>query len=228
MKAGAETLGVARSHLHDKVHRLVKPREPYRKPDDDGLLEPVRRLIDARPTYCYRRITALTNRKRAKTGEPGEHNQAIGRSRDSRTTNIHALTYGLWRPVAFYARRRPGRGLQGGQALLGQVPETGLVNAEKGYDGNAIRRISARRASIPWSSIHRCAFGCRSDAGDMNTLTLWLIKTTALSPRVTSPTNTPCSQNRDKDKAGQHVQELSRAIAAVWRNTENLLDKVHQ
>lgn len=58
MNAVAETLGVARSHLHDKVHRLVKPRGPYRKPDDDGLLELVRRLIDERPTYGYRRITA--------------------------------------------------------------------------------------------------------------------------------------------------------------------------
>ncbi len=38
MKAVAETLGAARSHLHE-LHRLVKPRGPYRNPDDDGLLE---------------------------------------------------------------------------------------------------------------------------------------------------------------------------------------------
>lgn len=77
MKAVAETLGVARSHLNDKVHRLVKPRGPYRKPDDDGLLELVRRLIDERPTYGYRRITALTNRERAKTGEPAVNHKRV-------------------------------------------------------------------------------------------------------------------------------------------------------
>ena len=34
MKAVAETLEVARSHLHDKVRHSTKPRGPYRKPDD--------------------------------------------------------------------------------------------------------------------------------------------------------------------------------------------------
>ncbi|TSE03410.1 IS3 family transposase [Mesorhizobium intechi] len=62
---------------YDKVHRLVKPRGPYRKPDDDGLLELVRRLLDERPTYGYRRITALTNRERAKTGEPAVNQKRV-------------------------------------------------------------------------------------------------------------------------------------------------------
>ena len=34
MKAVAETLEVARSHLHDKVRHSTKLRGPYRKPDD--------------------------------------------------------------------------------------------------------------------------------------------------------------------------------------------------
>ncbi len=58
MKAVAETIGVARSHLRDKVHRLSKPRGPYRKPQDDALVQrspPDRRTFD----LCYRRITAL-------------------------------------------------------------------------------------------------------------------------------------------------------------------------
>ena len=33
-------------------------------------MQVVRRLVDARPTYGYRRITALANRERARTGEP--------------------------------------------------------------------------------------------------------------------------------------------------------------
>ena len=70
MKAVADTLGVARSHLHDKMHRASKPRGPYRKPDDGELLPLVRRLVDEGPTYGYRRIAALANRELASTGEP--------------------------------------------------------------------------------------------------------------------------------------------------------------
>ena len=70
MKTVANTLGVARSHLHDKVRRASKPRGPYCKPEDGELLLLVRRLVDERPTYGYRRITALANRELASTGEP--------------------------------------------------------------------------------------------------------------------------------------------------------------
>ena len=51
MKAVADALEVARSHLHEKVRRLAKPRGSYRKPDDGDLLPLIRRLVDERPTY---------------------------------------------------------------------------------------------------------------------------------------------------------------------------------
>ena len=79
MKAVAETLEVARSHLHEKVRRLAKPRGYYRKPDDLGLLPLVRRLIDERPTYGYRRITALASRERVKAGKPTANHKRIFR-----------------------------------------------------------------------------------------------------------------------------------------------------
>ena len=79
MKAVAETLEVARSHLHEKVRRLAKPRGYYRKPDDLDLLPLVRRLIDERPTYGYRRITALANRERVKAGKPTANHKRIFR-----------------------------------------------------------------------------------------------------------------------------------------------------
>ena len=69
MKAVADTLGVARSHLHDKVHRASTPRGPYRKSEDGKLLALIRRLDDERPTYGYRRITALAKRELASTGD---------------------------------------------------------------------------------------------------------------------------------------------------------------
>ncbi len=70
MKTVADALGVARSNLHDKMRQAMKPRASYRKPNDDDLLPLVRRLVDERPTYGYRRITALVNRELARTGEP--------------------------------------------------------------------------------------------------------------------------------------------------------------
>jgi putative transposase len=70
VKAVANTLGVARSNLHDKLRQAAKPRASYRKSDDRGLLRLVRRLVDERPTYGYRSITALANRELARTGEP--------------------------------------------------------------------------------------------------------------------------------------------------------------
>ena len=79
MKAVAETLGVARSHLHERVHRDREPRGDYRKADDDGLLPLIRRLVDERPTYGYRRITALVNRELAKAAQPPVNHKRVFR-----------------------------------------------------------------------------------------------------------------------------------------------------
>jgi putative transposase len=79
MKAVAETLEVARSHLYDKVRLPPKPRGPYRKADDDTLMLLVRRLVDERPTYGYRRITVLANRERSKAGEPTVNHKRVYR-----------------------------------------------------------------------------------------------------------------------------------------------------
>ena len=68
MKTLADTLGVGRSNLHDKMRQAMKPRVSYRKANDDDLLPLVLRPVDERPTYGYRRITALTNRELARTG----------------------------------------------------------------------------------------------------------------------------------------------------------------
>jgi putative transposase len=40
-----------------------RPRPPYRKAGDAELLARIRRLVDARPSYGYRRIPALLNRQ---------------------------------------------------------------------------------------------------------------------------------------------------------------------
>ena len=62
MKTVADTLGVARSHLHDRLRRPAITRGIYAKAGDEVLLPLIHRLVDERPTYGYRRITALLNR----------------------------------------------------------------------------------------------------------------------------------------------------------------------
>jgi len=64
----AQVLGVSRSQLTQRLKEPVKPRSSYRKPENDDLLVELRALVDERPTYGYRRITALVNRARRKAG----------------------------------------------------------------------------------------------------------------------------------------------------------------
>jgi transposase InsO family protein len=68
VKRVAATLGVSRSQLTERLKRSSKARSSYRVADDGELLGPLRSLVDERPTYGYRRITALLNRERLKTG----------------------------------------------------------------------------------------------------------------------------------------------------------------
>ena len=64
----AETLGVSRSNLHERLSGSDRPRGPYVKSGDEALLAEIRGFVDKRPTYGYRRITALVNRARATRG----------------------------------------------------------------------------------------------------------------------------------------------------------------
>ena len=68
MKVVADTLGVARSNLVEQLRGGSKPRGRYQRQGDHELLAAIRQLTDARPTYGYRRITALMNRARRASG----------------------------------------------------------------------------------------------------------------------------------------------------------------
>jgi len=70
MKAVAETLGVSRSNLIERLKGRSKPRGPYNKAEDAELLPAIRRLVDQRPTYGYRRIAAFLNRERRSADQP--------------------------------------------------------------------------------------------------------------------------------------------------------------
>lgn len=63
MKAVARTMAVSRSNLHERLHGSAKPRRSYHKAQDAAVLPRIQRLMAKRPTYGYRRITAVLNRE---------------------------------------------------------------------------------------------------------------------------------------------------------------------
>ena len=98
MKAVADTLAVARSNLVERVSRRAESRRPYRKAGDDELLALIRRLVDERPTYGYRRIRRLINRQREADGKP-----PVNGKRVLRIMQANKLT------LERHTGRRPGR-----------------------------------------------------------------------------------------------------------------------
>ncbi|ETX13199.1 hypothetical protein OCH239_12820 [Roseivivax halodurans JCM 10272] len=87
MSRVAEVLGLSRSQLHARVSARSNPRGPYAKSSHAELLPSLRRLVDARPTYGYRRIAALLNRgRRAARLEP------VNRKRVLRILGKYGLT----------------------------------------------------------------------------------------------------------------------------------------
>jgi putative transposase len=79
VKAVAETVGVARSNLVLRAQAGRRPRPKYRKAGDPALLERIRPLVDRRPSYGYRRITALLNREAAELGFPSTNHKRVYR-----------------------------------------------------------------------------------------------------------------------------------------------------
>lgn len=98
MKAVADTLDVARSNLAERARGTRCSRGPYGKADDPDILAAVRLLVDERPTYGYRRITALLNRQRQDNGLP-----RLNHKRLFRIMRRHGLL------LERHSGRRPGR-----------------------------------------------------------------------------------------------------------------------
>ncbi len=86
MKTVADTLGVSRSNLVERLKGRSKPRGPYHKAEDTELLPAIRRLVDQRPTYGYRRIAALLNRERRAADKP-----VVNAKRVHRIMGNHAM-----------------------------------------------------------------------------------------------------------------------------------------
>lgn len=63
MKTVADTMEVSRSRQHERKKQGGTSRKRYyTKAEDHGYLSLIRQITDERPTYGYRRVTALVNR----------------------------------------------------------------------------------------------------------------------------------------------------------------------
>jgi transposase InsO family protein len=68
VKTLSATLGVARSNVTERRDGLRARRGPQERPGDVELAGAIRRFVDERPTYGYRRIAALLKRERRSDG----------------------------------------------------------------------------------------------------------------------------------------------------------------
>jgi len=68
VKTISQTLGVARSNMIERRDDRRPGRGPQERTGDVELAGAIRRFVDARPTYGYRRIAALLKRERRSEG----------------------------------------------------------------------------------------------------------------------------------------------------------------
>jgi transposase InsO family protein len=100
MSAVAKVIGVSRSNLHDRLNGSAKPRRGYHKAQDAAVSPHIRRLVAERPTYGYRRVTALLNRELTAEGRDrinhkrvyrimAKHGLLLARNRRERPERVH-------------------------------------------------------------------------------------------------------------------------------------------
>jgi transposase InsO family protein len=75
MKAITDTLGIARSNQYE----TKKTRVHYQKPDDEKYLSLIRKLVDQRPSWGYRTITAILNRQLTDQGQSRVNHKRVYR-----------------------------------------------------------------------------------------------------------------------------------------------------
>jgi putative transposase len=97
VKTIAATLGVARSNIIERKNGARPRRGPKNRPGDIELAADIHRLVDARPTYGYRRIAALLKRERRSAGDT-----AVNAKRVYRLMKKHGLLL-----ARHTGRRRP-------------------------------------------------------------------------------------------------------------------------
>jgi transposase InsO family protein len=147
MKVIADTLGVARSNLIEQSTKALAKRIRRPRDGDEGLLALIRPLIDARPSYGYRRVAALVNRSLAEAGRP-----RINGKRILRIMQMNNLT------LERHTARRSGRTHEGVViALKSNIRWCSDHFEVRCRDGSIVRVLFAidacDREIIAWSAI---------------------------------------------------------------------------
>lgn len=70
VKAVADTLGVSRSNLIERLKVRAEPRRRYQKAQDAAVLPRVRRLVDARPTRAAEKLTGVAHSEFVRIRKP--------------------------------------------------------------------------------------------------------------------------------------------------------------
>jgi hypothetical protein len=113
VKRIAETLGVARSNLIERAAGKRPKRGPQTRAGDAELTADIRRLVDGRPTYGYRRIAAVLKRERRAAGRDPVNAERVfdGVSGLTGSTPGHQITGTTARPFVHFLNptRRPRR-----------------------------------------------------------------------------------------------------------------------
>lgn len=139
MKAVTNTLGVARSNVAARLTGARPKRGPQTRDGDLELAAAIRRLVDARPTYGYRRIAALIKRERRAAGLP-----AINAKRVCRLMRKHGLL------LARHTGRRWPREHDGKVATLrSNVRWCSDVLEFACWNGEVVRCVAARCILCP-------------------------------------------------------------------------------
>ncbi len=79
MKTICNTLQVSRSNITDRSQGKRNKRGPYQKTEDKELLPTIRSIVDERPTYGYRRVHAVLNRRRRSQRLPPVNHKRVYR-----------------------------------------------------------------------------------------------------------------------------------------------------
>jgi len=69
-------MDVSRSYQYEKHNGLIRMSD-YKKVEDERYLRLIHEICDERPTYGYRRITAVLNRLLRQKGEPGVNHKRV-------------------------------------------------------------------------------------------------------------------------------------------------------
>ena len=199
MKRVAETLGVARSNLIARAAGKRPKRGPQTRAGDAQLTSDIRRLVDRRPTYGYRRIAALLKRERRAAGLDSVNAKRV---------------YRLMKKHGLLLARHTGRGaprIHDGTIITGRSNE---------------RWCSDVLEFTCWSGeVVRVAFAL--DSHDREVIS-WVATTAGISGEMIRDMMVQCVEQRFGDvRAPQNVQWLTDKRLDAHQNAEAACRIIH-